>query len=63
VIKNSIQFGVASVHHEPPGYRSGQQAFGTGMKYALISTVVIHKTTTGNALPQLAASPAISAAD
>ena len=52
VIKNSIQFGVASVRHEQLGYRrSGQQGFGARMKYALISTVVTHKTTTGKRTP------------
>jgi hypothetical protein len=54
VVKNSIQFGVASVRHEELGYRrSGKQGFGPRMKYALVSTVVTHKTTTGKRTPAL----------
>jgi hypothetical protein len=48
VVKNSIEFGVASVRHEEMGYRrSGKQGFGPRLKYALVSTVVTRKTTTG----------------
>ena len=48
VIKGTIEFGVASVRHEELGYRpSGKQGFGPRLKYALTSTVVTHKTTTG----------------
>jgi len=54
VVKNSIQFGVASIRHEELGYRrSGQRGFGPRMKYALVSTVVTHKTTTGKRTPAL----------
>jgi len=48
VIKGTIEFGVATVRHEELGYRpSGQQGFGPRLKYALLSTVVTRKTTTG----------------
>ena len=48
VVKNTIEFGVASVRHEEMGYRpSGKQGFGPRLKYALLSTVVTRKTTTG----------------
>ncbi|HEY6389800.1 MAG TPA: hypothetical protein VIX89_00905 [Bryobacteraceae bacterium] len=54
LVKNSIQFGVASVRHEELGYRpSGKRGFGPRMKYALVSTVVTHKTTTGKRTPAL----------
>jgi hypothetical protein len=40
--------GVAAVRHEELGYRpSGKRGFGPRLKYALISTVVTRKTTTG----------------
>ena len=54
VVKNTIQFGVASVRHEELGYRpSGKHGFGPRMKYALVSTVVTRKTTTGKRTPAL----------
>jgi hypothetical protein len=47
-IKGTIEFGVATVRHEELGYRpSGKQGFGPRLKYALMSTVVTRKTTTG----------------
>lgn len=47
-VKSTIEFGVASVRHEELGYRpSGKHGFGPRLKYALLSTVVTHKTTTG----------------
>jgi len=46
VVKNTIQFGVASVRHEELGYRpSGKRGFGPRLKYAPVSTVVTRKTT------------------
>jgi hypothetical protein len=48
VVKGTIEFGVATVRHEELGYRpSNRQGFGPRLKYALASTVVTHKTTTG----------------
>jgi hypothetical protein len=48
VIKNTIEFGVASVRHEEIGYRpSGKTGFRARLQYALLSTVITHKTTTG----------------
>lgn len=48
VIKSSIEFGVATVRHEELGYRpSGKHGFGPRLAYALESTVITHKTTTG----------------
>ena len=47
-IKGTIEFGVATARHEELGYRpSGKQGFGPRLKYALMSTVVTRKTTTG----------------
>ena len=47
-IKNTIEFGVATIRHEDLSYRpSGKKGFGPRLKYALISTVVARKTTTG----------------
>ena len=47
-IKSTIEFGVATARHEELGYRpSGKQGFGPRLKYALMSTVVTRKTTTG----------------
>lgn len=47
VIKNTIEFSVASVRHEEIGYRpSGKTGFRSRLKYALLSTVITHKTTT-----------------
>ena len=52
VIKNTIEFGVASVRHEELGYHpSGKKGFGPRLKYALVSTVVTRKTTTGQRTP------------
>jgi len=54
VVKNTIQFGVASARHEELGYRpSGKRGFGPRMKYALVSTVVTRKTTTGKRTPAM----------
>ena len=48
VLKNTIEFGVASVRHEEQGYRpSRKHGFGPRLGYALTSTVITHKTTTG----------------
>ncbi len=48
VVKNTIEFGVAGVRHEDLTYhRSGKKGFGPRLKYALLSTVITHKTTTG----------------
>lgn len=52
VVKNTIQFSVASIRHEELGYRrSGKHGFGPRLRYALVSTVVTHKTTTGKRTP------------
>ncbi len=48
IIKNTIQYPVAAIRHEELGYRpSGKKGFGPRLGYALTSTVVTHKTTTG----------------
>jgi len=48
VVKGTIEFGVATVRHEELGYRpSRKQGFGPRLKYALLSTVIARKTTTG----------------
>lgn len=48
VVNNSIHLAVAEIRHEEVGYRpSGEQHFGPRLKYALLSTVVTRKTTTG----------------
>src|SRR5436305_1160615 len=48
VVGNSIHYGVSAARHEEMGYRpSGEHGFGKRMKYALTSTVVTRKTTTG----------------
>jgi hypothetical protein len=48
VVKNSIQYPVAAIRHEELGYRPSQKkGFGPRLKYALTSTVITHKTTTG----------------
>lgn len=52
VVKNTIEFSVASIRHEELGYcRSGKTGFGPRLKYALVSTVVTRKTTTGKRTP------------
>lgn len=54
VAKNTIEFGVAGVRHEELTYhRSGKKGFGPRLKYALLSTVVTRKTTTGARTPAL----------
>ena len=48
VINNGIHYGVSRARHEEFGYRpSGKTGFGPRLKYALTSTVITHKTTTG----------------
>ena len=48
IIKNSIQYPIAAIRHEELGYRpSGKKGFGPRLGYALTSTVITHKTTTG----------------
>jgi hypothetical protein len=48
VVKNSIEFPVASLLHEELGYRpSGKRGFGPRLGYALESTVITHNTNTG----------------
>jgi hypothetical protein len=48
VVKNSIQYPIAAIRHEELGYRpSGKKGFGPRLGYALSSTVITHKTTTG----------------
>jgi hypothetical protein len=49
IVKSSIHFGVARLRHEELHYRpSGKQGFKPRLKYALLSTVITRKTTTGN---------------
>lgn len=48
VVKNSIEYPIAALRHEELGYRpSGKRGFGPRLGYALSSTVITHKTTTG----------------
>ncbi len=48
LVNNSIHLAVAEMRHEEIGYRpSGKKHFGPRLKYALVSTVVTRKTTTG----------------
>jgi len=48
VVNNTIHYGVSSWRHEEVGYRpSDKTGFGPRMKYALMSTVVTRKTTSG----------------
>ncbi len=48
ITKSSIQYGVAKLRDEQLGYTpSGKKGFTPRLKYALISTVVTRKTTTG----------------
>jgi len=48
VVKNVIQYPVAHFRHEELGYHpSGKHGFGPRLKYALVSTVITRKTTTG----------------
>ena len=48
VVKNGIQYPVASLRHEELGYRpSGKNGFLPRLGYALESTVITHNTNTG----------------
>jgi len=48
VLKSSIHFTVARLRHEEIGYRrSGEHGFKPRLRYALLSTVITRKTTTG----------------
>lgn len=48
-IKNTIKYGVGSLLHEELHFRSsGKTGFGPRLRYALLSTVITRKTTTGN---------------
>jgi len=48
IVNNSIRYSVAGVRHEELSYRpSGKHGFAPRMAYALESTVITHKTTTG----------------
>lgn len=47
-VGSSINFTVSKLRHEALGYQpSGKQGFAPRLKYALVSTVVTRKTTTG----------------
>jgi hypothetical protein len=49
IVNNTIRYSVARLRHEELSYTpSGKQGFGPRLKYALESTVITHKTTTGN---------------
>lgn len=48
ILRSAIHYPVARVLHEEFGYRpSGETRFGPRLKYALMGTVITHKTTTG----------------
>ena len=48
LIKTSVHFTVSRALHEELEYRpSGKEGFTPRLKYALLSTVITHKTTTG----------------
>jgi hypothetical protein len=48
VINYTIHYAVARARHEAWGFQpSGKQGFGPRFKYALLSVVITHKTTTG----------------
>lgn len=48
IIRSTIHFGVSRMLHEELGYqRSDKQGFRQRLTYALLATVVTHKTTTG----------------
>jgi len=48
IVKSSIQYSVAHLRHEELGYRpSGKEGAGPRLRYALVSTVITRKTTTG----------------
>jgi hypothetical protein len=48
VVKRAIQYPVAKIFHEELSYRrSDKTGFGPRIKYALVSTVITHKTTNG----------------
>jgi hypothetical protein len=48
IVKNSIQYPVAYLRHEALGYQpSNERRFLPRLRYALESTVITHKTTTG----------------
>jgi hypothetical protein len=48
VVKNTVEYGVASIRHEDLHYhRSTQKGFGPRMRHALVSTVITRKITTG----------------
>jgi hypothetical protein len=49
IVNHSIHYVVAKMRHEEFGYRaSGKEGFGPRLKYALVSTVITHKTTDGS---------------
>lgn len=49
IVNNSIRYAVGGMRHEELGYQpSGKHGFGPRLKYALVSTVITHKTTTGS---------------
>jgi len=49
IVKSSIRYGVGRLRHEELHYRpSGREGFTPRLKYALVSTVITRKTTTGN---------------
>jgi hypothetical protein len=48
IVHKAIQYPIARLRHEEFGYHpSGKQEFGPRLKYALVGTVITHKTTTG----------------
>jgi hypothetical protein len=49
LVHKAIQYPIARLRHEEFGYHpSGKQGFGPRLKYALVGTVMTHKTTTGD---------------
>ncbi|HET9320644.1 MAG TPA: hypothetical protein VFO27_12745 [Bryobacteraceae bacterium] len=48
LVHKAIQYPIARLRHEEFGYNpSGKQGFGPRLQYALVGTVMTHKTTTG----------------
>lgn len=48
LVKNTIAFPIAAIRHEDLRYhRSNETGFGPRLRYALLSTVITRKTTTG----------------
>jgi hypothetical protein len=54
IVHNAIKYPVAKFLHEEFGYRpSNKEGFKPRLKYALLSTFITHKTTTGQPTPNV----------